>query len=105
MTEASNYMNLDYLRKPALRIRAAVSLGILQRRKELKELASMLIEQGPAIFSDDEGSDSAAFILHRQANFLHDISASEDVAQLFNRLEMCSHASQLVKAVEDASGL
>ena len=108
MTEASNYMNAHYLGKSLSQIKAAVNLDISQRRKELNQLASGLIEQGLASWSDGEGSDDASLILHGQANLLDDIRAVEDVAQLrllFDRLEMYGHASQLMNAVEDANGL
>ena len=108
LIEASNYMNGHYKGKPLSSIVQLADQDRLQHKAELDILTSDLIERGLASWSDEDASDEASLILNGQANLLQDVKVVDDLARvrmLFDKLEMRSHATQLMQSVISADGL
>ncbi len=108
IVEASNYMNGHYKGKPLSSIVRLADQDRLQHKAELDLLTSDLIARGLANWSDEDARDEASLILNGQANLLEDVKAVGDLARvrmLFDKLEMRSHATQLMQSVISADGL
>ena len=108
LIEASNYMNGHYKGKPLSSIVQLADQDRLQHKAELDLLTSDLIGRGLASWSDEDASDEASLILNGQANLLKDVRVVDDLARvrmLFDKLEMRSHATQLMQSVISADGL
>ena len=108
LLEASNYMNCHYKGKPLSSIVRLADQDRLQHKAELDLLTSDLIARGLASWSDEDSRDDASLILNGQANLLEDVKAVDDLARvrmLFDKLEMRSHATQLMQSVILADGL
>ena len=108
LVEASNYMNSHYNGKPLSSIVRLAEQDRLHHKAELDLLTSDLIARGLASWSDEDASDEASLILNGQANLLEDVKAMDDLARvrmLFDKLEMRSHAMQLMQSVILADGL
>ena len=108
LVEASNYMNGHYKGKSLSSIVQLADQDRLQHKAELDLLTSDLIGRGLASWSDEDASDEASLILNGQANLLQDVKVVDDLARvrmLFDKLEMRSHATQLMQSVISADGL
>ena len=101
-------MNGHYKGKPLSSIVQLADQDRLQHKAELDLLTSDLIGRGLASWSDEDASDEASLILNGQANLLQDVKVVDDLARvrmLFDKLEMRSHATQLMESVISADGL
>ena len=108
LVEASNYMNGHYKGKPLSSIVQMADQDRLQHKAELDLLTSDLIARGLASWSNEDEHDEASLILNGQANLFEDVKAVDDLARvrmLFDKLEMRSHATQLMQSVISADGL
>jgi len=101
-------MNCHYKGKTLSSIVQLADQDRLQHKAELDLLTSDLIGRGLASWSDEDASDEASLILNGQANLLQDVKVVDDLARvrlLFDKLEMRSHATQLMQSVISADGL
>ena len=101
-------MNSHYKGKPLSSIVQLADQDRLQHKEELDLLTSDLIGRGLASWSEEDASDEASLILNGQANLLQDVKVVDDLARvrvLFDKLEMRSHATQLMQSVISADGL
>ena len=108
LVEASNYMNGHYKGKPLTDIVRLADQDRTLHQAELDSLTSDLIARGLASWSDAESRDEASLILNGQTNLLEDVKVVDDLARvrlLFDKLEMRSHATQLMQSVLAADGL
>ena len=108
ITQATNYMNNHYQKKSLSEMLAAVKEDMRTCQAELDRLASDLIARGIASWSDETKKAAAPLILHGQNRLLDDVKVAEDLARvrdLFDKLEMRGHASQLMDSVMKEDGL
>lgn len=107
MREASNFLNAVLEGKPIDAMRDIVSLEISQRRMELDELTTSLIEAGTAEWvHSDAGADR--LLVRGRANLLENggqIGDIERVRQLFDEMERKESLAQLLDLAEAGDGV
>jgi heat-inducible transcriptional repressor len=102
---ASNYLNSRLLGRTVEEAKAAILGEIEQRRTQLDELTTKLVEAGLASWS---GGDRSALIVKGQANLLEDISALTDLERLralFDALETKETMVRLLDATREGEGV
>ena len=106
LVEATNYLNA---RLQGLTIRDAsgrIQAEIAQRKTELDELTTRVVESGLAIWSGEESTST--LILRGQSHLLQDVTALEDlerIRSLFQQLEEKESTLRLLNATGDADGV
>jgi heat-inducible transcriptional repressor len=102
---ASNYLNSRLLGRTVEEARAAISNEIEQRRTQLDELTTKLVEAGLASWG---GGDRSSLIVKGQANLLEDVSALADLERLralFDALETKETMVRLLDATREGEGV
>jgi heat-inducible transcriptional repressor len=102
---ASNYLNSRLLGRTVEEARAAISNEIEQRRTQLDELTTKLVEAGLACWG---GGDRSSLIVKGQANLLEDVSALADLERLralFDALETKETMVRLLDATREGEGV
>jgi len=102
---AGNYLNSRLLGRTVEEARAAILGEIEQRRTQLDELTTKLVEAGLASWG---GNDHSSLIVKGQANLLEDISALTDLERLralFDALETKETMVRLLDATREGEGV
>jgi heat-inducible transcriptional repressor len=105
LVEASNYLNARLVGRTLEEARRLIVEDILQKRAELDELTTRVIESGMATWAGEPGS---ALIVRGQARLLEDITAIEDLERvrlLFDALERGESFARLLELANNASGV
>jgi heat-inducible transcriptional repressor len=102
---AGNYLNSRLLGRTVEEAKAAISIEIEQRRTQLDELTTKLVEAGLASWG---GGDRSSLIVKGQANLLEDVSALADLERLralFDALETKETMVRLLDATREGEGV
>ena len=105
LVEASNYLNARLVGRTLEEARRLIVEDIQQKRAELDELTTRVIESGMATWAGEPGS---ALIVRGQARLLEDITAIEDLERvrlLFDALERGESFARLLELSNAASGV
>ena len=105
LVEASNYLNARLVGRTLEEARRLIVEDIQQKRAELDELTTKVIESGMATWAGEPGS---ALIVRGQARLLEDITAIEDLERvrlLFDALERGESFARLLELANAASGV
>lgn len=108
LTAASNYLNHHYQGKSVAEIQALLGADLAHHQAELDVLTHDLIQKGMAVWSDGRGDKDASLIFQGQSHLLQDIKADEQldqVARLFDLVEMRTQMQSLMAGVAEADGL
>ncbi|HEY9568373.1 MAG TPA: heat-inducible transcriptional repressor HrcA [Thalassobaculum sp.] len=106
LTEASNYLNARLKGQMLDELRRQVETDIAQRRAELDELTSRVVQAGLA--TRGEGPQGPALIVRGRAQLLTDVSALEDlerIRSLFETLEEKESTLRLLDSTGVADGV
>lgn len=107
LIEAGNYLSARLAGQTLGEAKSRILTDLEQRRAQLDELTTKLVEDGLATWSGDQTS-GASLIIRGQANLLNDITMLEDlerVRHLFEVLETREQLVRLVDLVGDAEGV
>lgn len=107
LVEATNYLNHRLQGRTIEEARAGIEREISQRKAELDELTSKVVQAGLAIWSGG-GREGASLILRGQAQLLEDVTALEDLERvrgLFEQLEEKESTLRLLDATGEAEGV
>jgi heat-inducible transcriptional repressor len=102
---AANYLNSRLLGRTVEEAKLAILSEIEQRRTQLDELTTKLVEAGLASWG---GGDHSSLIVKGQANLLEDISALTDLERLralFDALETKETMVRLLDATREGEGV
>jgi heat-inducible transcriptional repressor len=106
LIQASNYLS-DRLRgRTMLDARREVEAELSQRRAELDELSSRVVQAGLAVWSGNEGRGT--LIVRGQAKLLEDVSAVSDlerIRQLMEELEQQEESLNLLDMTQNGEGV
>ena len=106
LVEATNYLNTRLHGRTLSEAVAEVEQEITQRRAELDELTSRVVQAGLATWGGAPGN--ATLILRGQAALLQDVNAAEDLERirgLFRQLEEKESTLRLLDATGHAEGV
>ena len=105
MREAANFLNVILQGRTVSEIQTVVSREIKQRRQELDDLARNFIEDGTAIWvNDDDGRDR--LIVRGRSNLLDESGVDlERIGQLFDDLERKRDLAHLLDLTEGGDGV
>jgi heat-inducible transcriptional repressor len=107
LVEAGNYLNAQLHGRTVEEARAEIERELQERRAQLDELSSKVVEAGLATWSGESQSHSA-LIVRGQARLLQDVSALEDlerIRQLFEMLETRESMLRLLDLTNRAHGV
>ena len=103
---AGNYLNSRLLGRTVDEAKAAILAEIEQRRTQLDELTTKLVEAGLASWGG--GGERSSLIVKGQANLLEDVSALTDLERLralFDALETKETMVRLLDATREGEGV
>ena len=102
---AGNYLNSRLVGRTVEEAKAAILSEVEQRRTQLDELTTKLVEAGLASWG---GGDRSSLIVKGQANLLEDVSALTDLERLrtlFDALETKETMLRLLDATREGEGV
>ncbi|QHQ36607.1 heat-inducible transcriptional repressor HrcA [Algicella marina] len=108
MREAANFLNAVLEGHTLSELGAVVTREIENRRAELDALATRLVEDGIAIWSDSQEKEPSRLIVRGRANLLSgetDEADLERVRSLFEDLERKQDLAQLLELTEHGAGV
>ncbi|MGH6620492.1 MAG: heat-inducible transcriptional repressor HrcA [Alphaproteobacteria bacterium] len=109
LVEASNYMTARMIGRTLAECRTDVQGEIREHRSELDALASKVVENGLAVWANNEGGlDRGVLIVRGQARLLEDVTAMTDLERirgLFEALETKEALLRLIDAADVAQGV
>ncbi|MEM8658564.1 MAG: heat-inducible transcriptional repressor HrcA [Pseudomonadota bacterium] len=108
MREASNFLNAILEGRPLSDIKQIVAAEVEQRRAELDTAAAVLVEDGTAIWSQEDGGDEARLIVRGRSNLIDeatDPEGLERIRTLFDDLERKRDLAQLLDLTEAGDGV
>ncbi|MPY73125.1 MAG: heat-inducible transcriptional repressor HrcA [Alphaproteobacteria bacterium] len=109
LVEASNYMTARMIGRTLAECRTDVQGEIREHRSELDALASKVVENGLAVWANNEGGlDRGVLIVRGQAKLLEDVTAMTDLERirgLFEALETKEALLRLIDAADVAQGV
>lgn len=109
LVEASNYMTARMIGRTLAECRTGVQGEIREHRSELDALASKVVENGLAVWANNEGGlDRGVLIVRGQAKLLEDVTAVTDlerIRRLFEALETKEALLRLIDAADVAQGV
>ncbi|MHA6264287.1 heat-inducible transcriptional repressor HrcA [Arenibacterium sp. CAU 1754] len=107
MREAANFLNALIEGKTLGEARKFIQKEIANRRQELDQLASEMVESGLAVW-DGEGEDSERLIVRGRANLLADGDQQQEldrIRNLFDDLERKRDIADFLELTEDGDGV
>jgi heat-inducible transcriptional repressor len=107
LIEAGNFLSARLRGQTLGEAKGNILADLEQRRAQLDEITSRLVETGLATWSGDQTA-GGSLIIRGQANLLNDVTALEDlerVRHLFEVLETREQMVRLVDLVGDAEGV
>jgi len=108
LVEASNYLTARMIGRTLDECRNDVQSEIRAHRTELDTLASKVVENGLAVWANDDGADKGVLIVRGQARLLEDVTAMSDLERirgLFEALETKEALLRLIDAADVAQGV
>lgn len=108
MREAANFLNSVLQGRTLTELRVVIASEIDRHRRELDSLAAALIEDGVAIWTEDNGADEARLIVRGRSNLLGDNADPADLGRirsLFDDLERKRDLAQLLDLTEAGDGV
>ena len=110
LIEAGNYLSTRTKGRTLVEAQGAIRAELAERRAQLDEASTSLVEQGLAEWGGDRGSreDARTLIVQGRANLLEDASAAEDldrVRQLFEILERQQAVLDILDSTREAAGV
>ncbi len=108
MREAANFLNAVLEGRTLSELGFVVRREIDARRAELDALATQLVEDGTAIWTNTQESEPARLIVRGRANLLEDDQNEADlerVRSLFDDLERKRDLAQLLELTEEGDGV
>ena len=102
LVEASNYLNARLVGRTVDEVRGGIANEIEQRRAELDDLTSRLVEAGLAVWSGEKPGGS--LIVKGQAYLLDDIAALGDLERIRSLFEALETQELLVRLLEVTGG-
>jgi heat-inducible transcriptional repressor len=106
LTMAANYLNRRLAGRKLSEAQREIEADINQRRAELDELTSKLVQSGLAVWAGQQGSGQ--LLVRGQARLLEDVTALEDlekIRRLFDALETEEATAKLLEAAGRAEGV
>ncbi len=106
LIQAGNYLNAKLIGRTLREVGALVRAEIEDRRIQLDELTSRVVEAGLATWAGDQ--KEGQLIVRGQARLLEDVTAVEDldrIRALFEALEARETMLRLIDATHDAQGV
>ena len=108
LVEASNYLTARMIGRTLAECRIDVQEEITAHRSELNTLTSKVVENGLAVWADNDGVDDGVLIVRGQARLLEDVTAMSDLERirgLFEALETKEALLRLIDAADIAQGV
>jgi heat-inducible transcriptional repressor len=108
LVEASNYLTARMIGRTLAECRSGVQDEIRAHRSELDALASKVVENGLAVWANNDGLDRSVLIVRGQARLLEDLTAMSDLERirgLFDALETKEALLRLIDAADAAQGV
>ncbi|MFZ5609430.1 MAG: heat-inducible transcriptional repressor HrcA [Pseudomonadota bacterium] len=107
LTQAANYLNARLAGRTLEEARAEVEAEIRNRRAELDELTTSVVERGLAVWAGPKESRDQ-LIVRGRANLLEDVHALEDlerIRRLFDDLETKRDLMRVLELARDGEGV
>jgi len=107
LQQAANYLSARLRGRTMVEAKAAIGLELADRKAELDELTTRVVEAGLAIWSGDNGAKST-LIVRGQARLLQDVSAAGDlerIRQLFEELEQQQELLDIIDLTQGGEGV
>lgn len=107
MREAANFLNAVASGKTMPELRSSIEHEILKHRRQIDDLARVLVESGLAIW-ENKGENSERLIVRGQANLLDDAVDSKDLDRirvLFDDLERKRDIAEFLELSETGEGV
>ncbi|WP_300380214.1 heat-inducible transcriptional repressor HrcA [Henriciella sp.] len=108
LMEAGNYLAARMKGKTLREAAQAIGEEIAERRAQLDQAATSLVEQGLAEWAGEVPGEERALIVHGRANLLNDPAAAENmeqVRQLFDILERQQGLLDVLDSTREAEGV
>ena len=106
LQQAANYLSARLRGRTMVEAKAAIGLELQERKAELDELTTKVVEAGLAIWSGTGGKST--LIVRGQARLLEDVSAVGDlerIKQLFEELEQQQELLNLIDLTQGSEGV
>ena len=106
LQQAANYLSARLRGRTMIEAKAAIGLELQERKAELDELTTKVVEAGLAIWSGTGGKST--LIVRGQARLLEDVSAVGDlerIKQLFEELEQQQELLNLIDLTQGGEGV
>ena len=106
LQQAANYLSARLRGRTMVEAKAAIGLELQERKAELDELTTKVVEAGLAIWSGTGGKST--LIVRGQARLLEDVSAVGDlerIKQLFEELEQQQELLNLIDLTQGGEGV
>ncbi|MCO8143737.1 heat-inducible transcriptional repressor HrcA [Rhodovulum tesquicola] len=107
MREAANFLNALAAGKTLSELRDVMQVEIARRRRELNELARVMVEAGLAVW-ENEGEPHERLIVRGRANLLADSAEAEEldrIRTLFDDLERKRDIVEFLELAEEGEGV
>jgi len=108
LVEAGNYLSSRMIGRTFAECRTEVQDEIRAHRTELDTLTSKVVEDGLAVWANNDGADKGVLIVRGQARLLEDVTAMTDLERirgLFEALETKETLLRLIDAADIAQGV
>jgi heat-inducible transcriptional repressor len=108
LVEASNYLTARMIGRTLAECRTDVQGEIREHHSELDALTSKVVENGLAVWANNDGMDRGVLIVRGQARLLEDVTAMGDLERirgLFEALETKEALLRLIDAADIAQGV
>lgn len=108
LIQASNFLNTRMVGRTLVEARKQIETELSQRRAELDELATSVVERGLAIWAGPKEESRAQLIVRGRANLLEDVRAIEDlerVRRLFEDLESKRDLIRVLDLAREGDGV
>lgn len=108
LVEASNYLAARMVGRTLAECRTDVQDEIREHRSELDALATKVVENGLAVWANNDAPDKSVLIVRGQARLLEDVTAMSDLERirgLFDALETKEALLRLLDAADSAQGV
>ncbi|MFP7672376.1 heat-inducible transcriptional repressor HrcA [Marivita sp. S0852] len=107
MREAANFLNALVEGKTLSELRKTIKDDIVRKRQELNTLAATLVEQGIAIWDDEDGAPERLIVRGRSNLLAEDAHAEEldRIRELFDDLERKRDIAEFLELTEEGDGV